>query len=154
MNAAQKERYRRRLEQLVAHLEPQTQAMGQQALQPSGGQGLNELSNAPTHLGDTGTEENLHEVNAMLMENEEYLLHEARAALSRLQEGTYGRCELCGAAIAQERLEALPYVRLCVDCAAAAQETRRDESSHAEVLPTRARAKKRSAASDSPKPER
>jgi RNA polymerase-binding transcription factor DksA len=39
-------------------------------------------------------------------------------ALARLDAGTYGRCERCGAAIAPERLEALPDATECVHCAA------------------------------------
>lgn len=37
-------------------------------------------------------------------------------AMERLAEGTYGTCERCGAEIPAERLEALPYVTLCLDC--------------------------------------
>jgi DnaK suppressor protein len=37
-------------------------------------------------------------------------------ALDRVAEGTYGTCERCGAVIPPERLEALPYVTLCLDC--------------------------------------
>jgi DnaK suppressor protein len=44
-------------------------------------------------------------------------LTEIRAALRRLDAGTYGVCETCGGDIAEGRLEALPHVRLCVRCA-------------------------------------
>jgi RNA polymerase-binding transcription factor DksA len=37
-------------------------------------------------------------------------------ALARLDAGTYGACEPCGAAIPFERLEAIPHARLCVAC--------------------------------------
>lgn len=37
-------------------------------------------------------------------------------AMERIQDGTYGTCERCGATIPEERLEALPYVALCLDC--------------------------------------
>ncbi len=40
------------------------------------------------------------------------------AALERLQGGGYGRCEICGRAIPEARLEALPWAIRCVDCAA------------------------------------
>jgi RNA polymerase-binding protein DksA len=43
-------------------------------------------------------------------------LHEVDAAIERLDNGTYGRCESCGAEIPAERLEARPVARLCVDC--------------------------------------
>jgi RNA polymerase-binding transcription factor len=41
---------------------------------------------------------------------------ETVAALARIDEGTYGKCENCGRDIPAERLEALPTARLCVDC--------------------------------------
>jgi len=37
-------------------------------------------------------------------------------AMARLDNGTYGACERCGAAIPVERLEAIPHARRCVDC--------------------------------------
>lgn len=40
------------------------------------------------------------------------------AALSRLAEGSYGRCESCGLDIAIARLEAMPFALRCRDCEA------------------------------------
>jgi DnaK suppressor protein len=37
-------------------------------------------------------------------------------ALSRVADGSYGVCEECGADIAEARLVALPFTRLCVTC--------------------------------------
>lgn len=42
-----------------------------------------------------------------------------RAALRRLDAGTYGQCARCGRAIAEARLTALPYATTCVACASA-----------------------------------
>ena len=44
-------------------------------------------------------------------------LSEVTAALGRLEEGTYGRCERCSQPIAPARLEAMPAARLCIACA-------------------------------------
>jgi RNA polymerase-binding transcription factor DksA len=41
------------------------------------------------------------------------------AALERAAGETYGRCDICGAAIGSERLAALPTATTCVACAAA-----------------------------------
>ena len=41
-------------------------------------------------------------------------LEEVEAALERLAQGTYGRCERCGQEIAPARLEAMPAARLCI----------------------------------------
>ena len=39
------------------------------------------------------------------------------SALRKLDAGTYGTCESCGNPIAPERLEAIPWAPLCIDCA-------------------------------------
>jgi DnaK suppressor protein len=48
------------------------------------------------------------------VENEIELIE---AALECIDEGRYGICERCGEPIREERLEALPYTRLCMACA-------------------------------------
>jgi len=42
-------------------------------------------------------------------------LEEVAAAIIRLDEGTYGRCEVCGVALNTARLEAMPATRYCID---------------------------------------
>ena len=44
-----------------------------------------------------------------------------RAALQRLDEGTYGRCVRCAEPIARSRLEASPEITTCITCATAAE---------------------------------
>lgn len=43
------------------------------------------------------------------------------AAIRRLEAGTYGRCTACGRPIPPERLEALPWTALCIDCSRTAR---------------------------------
>ena len=38
------------------------------------------------------------------------------AALRKIDDGTYGKCESCGQEIPIERLEAVPAATLCVSC--------------------------------------
>jgi len=45
-------------------------------------------------------------------------LEEVERALAKLDEGTYGVCDVCGNPIAPERLEAIPWTALCVADAA------------------------------------
>ena len=40
---------------------------------------------------------------------------EVTAALERVEAGTYGSCTVCGVAIPDERLHAIPWTRTCVD---------------------------------------
>ena len=51
-----------------------------------------------------------------LRERAEIQLKLVNAALARLDEGSFGRCQNCGKEIAAERLEALPWAALCIDC--------------------------------------
>lgn len=43
-------------------------------------------------------------------------LHDVDVALAKIEKGTFGVCERCGEPINAERLEAIPYARLCVRC--------------------------------------
>jgi RNA polymerase-binding protein DksA len=38
------------------------------------------------------------------------------SALTRIQQGKYGLCVKCGKRIPQERLEAIPYALMCIEC--------------------------------------
>lgn len=44
-------------------------------------------------------------------------ISEVRAALLRIENGTYGTCAKCGADIMDKRLEVLPTATLCIACA-------------------------------------
>ena len=44
-------------------------------------------------------------------------IHHLKAALQRLNEGTYGICVSCGEDISAARLRVIPEATLCVDCA-------------------------------------
>ena len=57
------------------------------------------------------------ELDLAIQRSEVEQVREIDAALARLRAGSYGTCERCGTAIAPERLEARPWVRLCVPCA-------------------------------------
>lgn len=47
-------------------------------------------------------------------------IRQIEQALRRIDDGTYGSCARCGAAIAPARLRALPDASLCIDCASGA----------------------------------
>jgi RNA polymerase-binding transcription factor DksA len=118
MNKSQLDKLRVQLEALTSRVRGDAVAMVEQVRGGSGGNGAGELSNAPFHLGDMGTEEYLYDLNTTLLANEQYIVREARAALQRMDDGTYGMCEQCGKPVAKARLEAIPFTRYCVECAA------------------------------------
>lgn len=64
-----------------------------------------------SHLADQGTMTFLRERDLSIEEHEEHLLEEIDAALKRIDEGTYGNCEVEGTPIEFDRLQALPWAR-------------------------------------------
>jgi DnaK suppressor protein len=71
---------------------------------------------ADQHMADTATETVEREIGNTLEEHDERLLVAIDAALGRIEDGTYGKCVNCGAQIPVERLEAMPWATLCIDC--------------------------------------
>jgi DnaK suppressor protein len=72
--------------------------------------------NLSTHLMDNAALTHEHELDGTLEENSSNVLAEIDTALERIENGTYGTCANCGTEIPEERLEALPYATLCIDC--------------------------------------
>lgn len=118
MNERRLHQFRTALRGFSERFRSDASALSEEAHQPAGGQASGALSNTPTHLGDSATEAFLVQMNASLLQNEEYLVNEVFAALKRLDDGTFGRCEHCGQQISQDRLQAIPYTRYCAGCAA------------------------------------
>src|SRR5713101_4871478 len=65
---------------------------------------------------DLASVERDREINFILSDRERTKIKQIQDALDRLDQGTYGVCESCGLEIAEERLQAMPFTRLCRDC--------------------------------------
>ncbi len=65
---------------------------------------------------DLASEERTREINLILSDRDREKLQAVEEALERIEDGSYGICESCEEEIAPERLEALPFTRLCVSC--------------------------------------
>src|SRR5262249_43951305 len=76
---------------------------------------VSELSDMGQHQADLGTETFEREKDFSILERVEGELADVEHALRRLDEGTYGRCEACGKPIDDDRLEALPAARFCLE---------------------------------------
>lgn len=55
-----------------------------------------------------------YEDNTGILKQLEIQLNDVKAALVKIEEGTYGKCEVCGEAIPEARLEANPSARTCI----------------------------------------
>lgn len=66
--------------------------------------------------GDLACEENEREISTMLSERERLRVGQIDDAIERITSQKYGLCEACGFEITEERLNAMPFARLCCDC--------------------------------------
>jgi RNA polymerase-binding protein DksA len=64
---------------------------------------------------DTGSKNITREYELALAANTREMLTQADHALHRLDEGTYGLCEVCGNPIGKARMQAFPRATLCLD---------------------------------------
>lgn len=74
-----------------------------------------ELSNYDNHPADNATDLFDQERGMALNQFKEDELDDVNAALAAIEEGTYGKCTVCGKDIPYERLEALPTALTCID---------------------------------------
>jgi DnaK suppressor protein len=100
---------RARLHDAVAFLERENAGSIEEELGEIGGRGDD------NHLADMATATYDRELDEGLEEGAQHTLDEVGAALARLEEGSYGVCEVCGEPIGTERLSAIPWARLCID---------------------------------------
>jgi DnaK suppressor protein len=51
-----------------------------------------------------------------IRDRERKLISKIREALERIEDGTYGVCEICGGDISEKRLRARPVTTMCIAC--------------------------------------
>lgn len=122
MRHADMQVYRERLLVLRARLRGDVLQMADAALNESRDKSMASLSRMPIHMADLGTDAFEQEFTLRLVESEEETLERIEACLQRIDSGTYGSCEGCGAKIPKTRLNAIPYATFCVECASKAEQ--------------------------------
>ena len=70
------------------------------------------------HQADAGSDAYDRDFALSLLSQEQDSLYEIDEALKRIENGTYGTCEMSGKVIPHARLEALPFTRYTVECQA------------------------------------
>lgn len=80
---------------------------------------------AGNHIADDATDVMEQQRNLALIANLQDRMRDIVRSLERLDEGTYGTCERCQKPIAPERLEALVFATLCIECQSLEDDQRR-----------------------------
>ena len=89
----------------------------------------------PNHMAELGGNF-APEFTLSLLESENDALDQIEAAIERIEDGSYGQCEVCVGKMPKYRLEAIPYAALCVRCASRQERDPRLERQEAEAAET------------------
>lgn len=111
---------RKRLLDLQAGLRATVDTIARRSFDEGEQSSVQELSSYDNHPADLGTETFDREKDFGLIGNEEVFLDRIGRALEKLDEGTYGICDICGRPISRARLEAAPESTRCIRCQAEA----------------------------------
>jgi RNA polymerase-binding transcription factor DksA len=117
MKKSDLEYYRDKLNELAARLRGHLAGLREEALRGTGDDVRGNLSRAPMHPADLGTDSFEQETSMGLLEMQGQTLIEIDNALERIRNGTFGRCLECRKEISRGRLNALPYTAHCIGCA-------------------------------------
>jgi RNA polymerase-binding transcription factor DksA len=104
------EQERNRLVNQIERLDAQEESGG-----PAGETG--ELANYDQHMADQATETFQRAQDQAIHVSLRGELQQVETAWHKLDNGTYGYCDRCGALIPAERLEVLPFALFCIKCA-------------------------------------
>lgn len=75
-----------------------------------------DLSAYTVHMADMAADTYDRELSMNVVSSEQEVLYQIDDALKRLEDGTFGVCQQCSAAITMSRLKAVPYASMCIKC--------------------------------------
>lgn len=108
----QKETFKKELLELRKQL---TKTEKETDIKESSQEEVGELSMYDNHPADMGTELYEREKDMALNTHATDEMEKVEQALEAMNEGTYGKCEVCNEEIPFERLEAVPYTTHCIE---------------------------------------
>lgn len=110
------ESLRMRLDEERERVERQIAGLTDSGLGESLSDSTGEVSAYDNHPADLGSETFERSKDFALRENARIILGNINKAYEKIDDGTYGICENCKEDVPLERLQALPYATLCVEC--------------------------------------
>jgi RNA polymerase-binding transcription factor DksA len=126
MTKSELEPFRNQLQQLDRQLRLDADTLADEAFHTTDAMdsmAMGNLSNIPVEdREERGADNYCVETTVGLVENVDARLREVNAALERIDDGTFGKCEECAQELSIDRLQAVPFARRCVKCARAAQQ--------------------------------
>lgn len=100
--------FKKRLLELRAEVAESLKGSSKEAVEPDESKGYSQ------HQADEGTDDFVKNINLEVSSAERNLLRQIDRALEKIEEGTYGMCDLTQEEIPLKRLEAIPYATMTV----------------------------------------
>lgn len=116
MDKQEYEKYRKSLNKEKARINNEIETFKKNYLNKGQMEATGELSTIDNHPADMGTEMFDRERNQALFHNEKHLLSKVEQALEKMNHGNYGKCDICGEEIPNERLDVMPSASTCINC--------------------------------------
>ncbi|MEZ6063151.1 MAG: TraR/DksA C4-type zinc finger protein [Planctomycetaceae bacterium] len=112
--------FRKMLRLMQARLQGDVEQIEEEAFSAA----ANGSHGSSNHMAEMGTDAWDLDFSLRIVENDQEVLSEIAAALKKIDQGTFGLCEMClekgavesKAGIPKARLRAIPYARNCVNC--------------------------------------
>jgi len=90
--------------------------LNEDSLRKSSRDASGDLSGYSFHMADMATDQYDREFLLSLAEGEREILYTLDDAIKKIDEGTYGTCDMCGEIISKQRLKAMPQAQYCIKC--------------------------------------
>lgn len=103
------EKFKKRLEEMRNQMTRQFKESSQEVKKPDEATGYSQ------HQADQGTDDFDHTIGLELTSREFEILRQIERALDKINENTYGICDVTGDEIPQKRLEVIPYATMTIE---------------------------------------
>jgi DnaK suppressor protein len=120
------EKQKQKLIELRDHILDQMQGVAQDSLRSNGDSSGG--SAFGMHQADAGSDAYEKDFALSLLSQEQDALYEVEEAIGRIDNKTYGVCEMSGESIPKARLEAIPFARFTVECQQQVEKSQRGRS--------------------------
>jgi DnaK suppressor protein len=102
-------RYKKRLEEMKAQYAHLVRYLSDEVKTPE------ESANAYSqHQAEAATDDSTRSISLQVSDEELKVLRQIERALEKIEDGTYGKCDISGEEIPTARLEAIPYANMSV----------------------------------------
>ena len=116
MNKKKQDEYKEKLFEMKEKITSVFENIAKEHLNESIRESSGDLSGYSMHMADAGTDNWDREFALSIAGRENEILHKIDYALNKIDEKTFGMCEMCEVEIASNRLDAIPYAENCIKC--------------------------------------